>query len=72
MIGLERGGIDSAIAAHNQATGTSLTFTIFNQETEDQALWNIVIRTDPPPGAGISQDGVITVTVGVRPSGDDG
>ncbi|HSF85162.1 MAG TPA: transglycosylase domain-containing protein [Acidimicrobiia bacterium] len=72
LIGLERGGIDSAIAAHNQATGTSLTFTIFNQETEDQALWNIVIRTDPPPGAGISQDGVITVTVGVRPSGDDG
>ena len=72
LIGLALEDVGDAVAAHNEASGTSLTWTVQGQQTENQTLWGIVIRTDPPVGSPIAETGVIQVFVGEPPRGGGG
>ncbi len=73
LIGLNISEVQGVIASHNSATGTSLTWVLRRQVTENPALWDVVISTSPPTGAPIAAEGVITVIAGqAPPNGGDG
>ncbi len=72
LLGLAAGDVAGAVSAHNEASGTALTFVIVSQPTENPALVGVVIGTTPGPGGAIAQDGVITVIVGSPAPPDDG
>ncbi len=72
LVGLKLEQVGDAVAAHNASSGTSLTWTVAGQQTENEALWGVVVRTDPPVGAPISESGVIQVFVGEPPRGGGG
>ncbi len=73
LVGLKLDEVGPAITSYNETAGTSLSWTIAGQATQNQELWGVVIRTDPPVGAPVPGDGVITVYVGQPPgNGDNG
>ena len=71
LIGLNLDEVGPAVSNYNSTAGTSLSWTIAGQPTENQTLWGVVIRTDPPGGAAVPGNGVITVFVG-QPPGNGG
>jgi len=67
LLGLKLDEVGPAVTAYNESAGTSLTWTVAGQPTQNQALWGVVIRTNPPVGSSVPTDGVITVFVGQPP-----
>lgn len=74
LVGLVLDDVAGAVAAHNEASGMALTWVAEAQPTNNQNLWGVVIQTNPPPGAPIAADGVVTVLFGEPPAPppDDG
>jgi membrane peptidoglycan carboxypeptidase len=67
LVGLDLGEAQGVIDGYNSASGMDLSIVTQPQPTENEAMWDVVISTNPPPGAAVSQGAVVTVIYGVPP-----
>ena len=63
--GLSLADLEAAFTLFNEESGLNLSWTIVNVPTDEPSALGVVINTDPPAGALVEPDQVVTIFIGV-------